>query len=556
MSTEAASSATEAADAVPPRRVVLSVDDSLTIRKLIENALRPAGYEVLLAASGEEGLTVIRERQPDLVLLDYVLPDLRGVEFCQRLLADERTRDVPVLLISGHGSAIQELSHDCPNVVDYLTKPFASNVLQAVVTSAFEKHAARTQARGEAAANAADAADASSAPAPAPASVLTPTPAPAPPVADPVVAVDELRRRVFERLVARLHAQLPSIPAWETARGGNEPLSYYLSRLLPLDLVDELAGELARAAELPRAVALAGRDAADAAATMRGSTRFVPERHILSHLYAESATGELRLSFGEETVTVWFDAGTIVSISSNHPRFYCAGSVYPFLQVPHAVVSTAMLAQRDTSVPFFVTAASRGVQPDGVDVHRVLRESGHRCMARVYVATTECRFAFRPLTPEELPDFARAGSPYRVEFSLPQLLLESYRTVNDWQHVQQVVPRLELYVGRTAYDSAYLAGFELDELETALLERMDFRHTVAQLQEILDRPLFEVCRAIYCLARLDLCYVSDLPMAEEGQEETSTPESGSQGGPESPADPTSSTHVETHHSEAATAVAA
>lgn len=488
-----------------PRRVILSVDDSLTIRKLIENALRPEGHEVLLAATGEEGLAIARERRPDLILLDYVLPDLRGAEFCQRLAADERTRDLPVLLISGHGSAIQELSHDSPNVVDYLTKPFASNVLQAVVTRAFEKHAARLAEAAQ---------RASIAPAPSPAGSTPATPAPAEPAPPPTVALDELRRRVFERLVARLHANLPSIPAWETARGGSEPLSYYLSRLLPLDAVEELAGDLARAAELSAASVHLRAEHADAGVTLRGSTRFASERHVLTHLHAEGATGELRMVVPEETITLWFDGGTVAAISSNHPRFYCAGSVYPFLQVPHAVVSAAMLAQRDTSVPFFVTAARRGVQPEGVDPGKLLRESGHRCMIRVYAAA-ECRFSFRPLTTEELPTFARETSPHRVNFFLPQLLLESYRTVNDWQHLQQVIPRLELFVGRTAYDPAYLEELQLDALETDLLARMDFRHTVAQLQEGLGQPLFEVCRAIYCLARLDLCYLSDLAMAEE-----------------------------------------
>ena len=509
MSTATAEDPAPAPPAASSPRVILSVDDSLTIRKLIENALRPAGYEVLLAATGEEGLNVARERRPDLILLDYVLPDLRGVEFCQRLSADERTRDVPVLLISGHGSAIQELSHDSPNVVDYLTKPFASNVLQAVVSSAFDKHAARLAA-------AAERAPAATAPVPASLTPATPahlTPAAPPEPVAPTVALDELRRRVFERLVGRLHAQLPSIPAWETARGANEPLSYYLSHLLPLDLVDELAGELARAAELSQTPPPPAADA-DAGATLRGSSRFASERHVLNHLYAEGATGELRLTLPEETVTLWLDAGAVAAISSNHPRSYCAGSVYPFLQVPHAVVSAAMIAQRDTSVPFFVTAATRGVQPEGVDTRNLLRESGHRCMARVYAAT-EYRFSFRPLTAEDLPAFARADDPHRVNYFLPQLLLESYRTVNDWQHVQQVVLRLELYVGRTAYDTAYLEGFQLDDLETELLARMDFRHTVTQLQEASGRPLFEVCRAIYCLARLDLCYLSDLPMAEE-----------------------------------------
>ncbi|MBV9658572.1 MAG: response regulator [Verrucomicrobia bacterium] len=496
----------------PPKKTILSVDDSLTIRKLIENALKPAGYEVLLAANGEEGLRLAHEARPDLILLDYVLPDVRGVEFCQRLLAEETTRAVPVLLISGHGSAIQELYRDCANVVDYLTKPFAANVLQAVVANVLARPEKQTApaatpapavvAEGKAPATLTAAATQSSAP-PAPATGLAPD------------AAVELRQRIFEKLIDRLHAPLPSIPAWEAARGEQEPFSYYLSRLLPIDLVNELATELVAAGQRLAAATGKGSGAGHETSTgkpeptLRGSTRFVSERHVLNFLCSDGAHGELRFALPEETVSVLFDHGAIVAISSNHPRFYCAGSAYPFLQVPHAVVSAAMLAQRDSGVPFFITVHAQGSQPAGVDLPELLRECGHRCLERLYVAP-ELTFSFTPLA--ELPAFARE---HRVEYFLSQLLLESYRLVNDWQHIQEAVPRLELFVGRTAADAAYLGQLRLNALETALLAQIDSRRTVAQLQEALGQPIFEVCRALYCLARLDLCFLSDLPLSDE-----------------------------------------
>ena len=502
------------------QKIILSIDDSLTIRKLIENALEPTGHRVLMASSGEEGLRLALEAKPDLILLDYVLPDVRGVEFCQRLNNEPSTRHIPVLLISGHGSAIQELYRDCGNVVDYLTKPFAANVLQAVVANVLGRAVRTTAPAGEQplGADTAPGAPLTIATGGAAAPEAAAQPAPAPdgatgaqsPAAD-AAQVAELRQRIFEKVVARLHGPLPSIPAWEAARGEQDPFSYYLSRLLPLDLLGELADDLVETGRrLAGAAHPGGRPARGEPPMLCGSTRFVSERHVLNHLLHEGVTGELTLTLPEEVVSVFYAAGAIVGISSNHPRFYCAGSSFPFLQVPHAVVSAAMIAQREERVPFFVTAHAQGVQSADTNLPELLRECGHRCMGRVNDAT-DIRYAFSPLA--ELPAFVR---DHRVDFSLPQLLLESYRCVSDWQQIQEEVPRLELIVGHTAaYNERYLATLSLNALEISLLEHIDFRRTVGQLQEAVNQPLFEVCRALFCLARIDLCYLSDLPLVED-----------------------------------------
>ncbi|MGH7787436.1 MAG: response regulator [Candidatus Binatia bacterium] len=112
---------------------VLAVDDSITIRKALELILVPAGYAVEFAASGAEALDAVRRQAPALVLLDFILPDLRGTDVCRALLADPSTADLPVVLISARGAEIRQAYQDAPNVVRYLTKPFTPEDVLGVV---------------------------------------------------------------------------------------------------------------------------------------------------------------------------------------------------------------------------------------------------------------------------------------------------------------------------------------------------------------------------------------------------------------------------------------
>lgn len=112
---------------------VLAVDDSITIRKALELILVPAGYAVEFAASGADALDAVRRHAPSLVLLDFILPDLRGTDVCRALLADPDTAELPVVLISARGAEIRQAYQDAPNVVRYLTKPFTPEDVLAVV---------------------------------------------------------------------------------------------------------------------------------------------------------------------------------------------------------------------------------------------------------------------------------------------------------------------------------------------------------------------------------------------------------------------------------------
>ncbi len=126
---------------------ILAVDDSATIRKAMELVLDPADYDLELAATGTEAVSKAKEFQPAVILLDFILPDMRGADVCQKLMEDPATADIPVVLISAKGAEIRQAYENIPSVVSYITKPFTP----AGVTSVIDEAIASSQAAAQAA---------------------------------------------------------------------------------------------------------------------------------------------------------------------------------------------------------------------------------------------------------------------------------------------------------------------------------------------------------------------------------------------------------------------
>ena len=102
---------------------ILIADDNQQNRELLEAYLADEGHEILMSVDGRETLDVIREKQPDLVLLDIMMPKLSGYEVCQQLKQDESARNIPVLMVT----ALKETG-DIERAVaagadDFLSKP-------------------------------------------------------------------------------------------------------------------------------------------------------------------------------------------------------------------------------------------------------------------------------------------------------------------------------------------------------------------------------------------------------------------------------------------------
>lgn len=109
---------------------VLVADDSLTVLKVAERLLIEAGYEVALAANGEEALTWLAKERPDLVISDVIMPDKSGYDVCQFVRAQVDMKDVPVLLISGIIDAKVTRQAEVCQANGVLKKPFLGSSLQ------------------------------------------------------------------------------------------------------------------------------------------------------------------------------------------------------------------------------------------------------------------------------------------------------------------------------------------------------------------------------------------------------------------------------------------
>lgn len=113
-------------------RTVLVVDDEPDIRRVVVAYLSQAGYRTLEAADGTRALQLARERRPDVVVLDLMLPDLDGIEVCRRL----RTfTDAYVLMLTARTEEVDTLIGLSVGADDYLTKPFSPKVLLARITA-------------------------------------------------------------------------------------------------------------------------------------------------------------------------------------------------------------------------------------------------------------------------------------------------------------------------------------------------------------------------------------------------------------------------------------
>ena len=123
--------------ASPIRQRILIVDDAMTNIMALEDLLKD-DYEVSYATGSEEGLEACRALQPDLVLLDVVMPGIDGFEVCARLKSDPETRDIPVVFVTARSDIADETRGLEAGAIDFITKPFSPPIVRARVRNHLE----------------------------------------------------------------------------------------------------------------------------------------------------------------------------------------------------------------------------------------------------------------------------------------------------------------------------------------------------------------------------------------------------------------------------------
>ena len=122
-----------------PKRILI-VDDTKDILLVVSRRLQSWGYEPLTASSGEEGLKIAQERLPDLILLDIMMPRMKGRDVCAFLKADPKTAKIPVIFLTALGLADHIKAGMDLGADDYIVKPFEPAELKERITVCLARH--------------------------------------------------------------------------------------------------------------------------------------------------------------------------------------------------------------------------------------------------------------------------------------------------------------------------------------------------------------------------------------------------------------------------------
>jgi len=118
---------------------ILLADDDMELTRVLRKGLERQGYEVMVAYDGREALGAIRERHPDLVVLDVMMPVMNGWEVCKEVRADPDLKGTAIIMLTGIGPNLNEMTSPLYGADDYLDKPVDLTELQERVQSLLDR---------------------------------------------------------------------------------------------------------------------------------------------------------------------------------------------------------------------------------------------------------------------------------------------------------------------------------------------------------------------------------------------------------------------------------
>ena len=290
------------ANPAPPSgsaKTILVIDDSAMLLSFVKEILEEQNYDILTAPNATEGLQVTRSAMPDLILLDFVLPDMKGDEVCRQLVADPATAKIPVVYVSGFGSDLQPDRSEIPNVIDSISKPFTSETLVNAVRAYLGDEGRPPYEMKP---------------------VLTENPRPA--------------------------------PAAQSPRPAPNPPEVHI-------VEDETPNGLPPAVSAP--LAERGVELASGSAYFCGESSFFSLHSALQTIAREKLTGSLRAFLARDFVELLARGGAMVVVTTRNPSLYCEEIPPTLLNVDKERIEAARARQAEDGCPMFITLAREGL---------------------------------------------------------------------------------------------------------------------------------------------------------------------------------------------------
>jgi len=338
------------------RHRILVIDDSLMLLGFVEEILAEANYDVVTAGTAQEGLHAIREQKPDLILLDYLLPDLRGDEVSRLLSEDESTADIPVLFMSGFGADLQNAPSNFANVVGVLNKPFTSDLLLKAVEQPLPKIATEEGA-------------------------------------EPEPALESAMSSEFTNVIGgEVESPVSSSPLWNEGAFAQPPSEPTHAGF----------GDPNFPAQPSTYFAVAPIDSGWAANIyFSGNTDFFSFSCALRVIGREKLTGVLHGYWTKENVELYARDGRVLLVTTRDAELYCSEAPITLVNIDAERVSQARATQSQTGCPLFVSLMREDLISRDPAL-QLIQHYGQKLFAQLW-STPRVRFAFEQTN--ELPDF-------------------------------------------------------------------------------------------------------------------------------------------------------
>ncbi|PYK75604.1 MAG: hypothetical protein DME42_02095 [Verrucomicrobia bacterium] len=329
------------------RQRVLVIDDSLMMLKFVQEILAEANYEVVTAGTAQEGLQATRQQKPDLILLDYLLPDLRGDELSKRLSADVSTADVPVVFMSGFGGDLENAQDRSENVLGILNKPFTTDTLLKTVEENLLK----------------------------------------------VPGEEGAEPAVHSEFTSEVGPESEEAPAVESSPLWNEPEP-------ALSQADEQSN-FGNREFAPQSQPALFESSLGGNVYFSGETPFFSFSRALRVIGQENLTGTLRSAGARDNVDLYARQGKVVLVTTRDGEAYCAEAPVTLVNIDSERVREARETQSQTGCPLFITLAREDLILRDPTL-QLVQHYGQKLFAQQWSAP-RVRFAFEQTT--ELPDF-------------------------------------------------------------------------------------------------------------------------------------------------------
>ena len=379
-------------------RKVLIIDDSLMLLSFVKEILSEANYEAVTAATAEEGLTAAANDPPDLILLDYVLPDMKGDEVCQRLTDHAVTASVPIVYMSGFGSDLQPDQIKNSNVIGSLNKPFTSDLLIKTVENYMPKDPNKTaQPENEKLMGDEQTSASNESAWTAPVWPKDETPKAE---SEPVPANEPVWPDPNQESSSPAPAETAEIAS---AAGGTSD-AWWSAPVTTSSWPESQPASMPSTFESPETAAPATEEPLPVnGAFFSGDTSFFSLNGALHTIGKEKLTGTLRSFWNKTAVDLLAKDGAIVLVTTRDPVLYCPEAPITLVNVDAEQTEKARAEQRETGCPLFLTLAREGLILHEPAV-QLVQHYGQKLFAQLWTAK-KVRFVFEQS--EALPEFCR-----------------------------------------------------------------------------------------------------------------------------------------------------